>query len=874
MRDKNIELQIIGCLMKHPQYLSEIDKYTLTPSDFSSTFQRYLFVAIDNLYRGGAAKITPVDISLYLESNAAGQQSFSQNNGIEYLQDAEYLAEEGNFPYYYKELKKMNLVNDLKRMGLDTSSIYCENLTAPNAFEINQHFKDLTIEDILTEVKKKVLKVEKDYIQSEVVQTWDLEDEVDSVVEEFGNTEGIGLPLNGEIRSSVINGAAAGALTIQSASSGCGKALPNSVKIPTLQGWKKVEEIQIGDYLFDALGRPTKVLGVFPQGQREVWQVTFKDGRFARCCGEHLWSYCTPGQKAESKKKRQFYTKKLEDLAKEPLQQGRGSFRILIPQQYAVEYEGKEHFLPPYIMGLALGDGSFRQHQSNKSFQFSSETEELPKFIAQTMGWLLKKSSDFNFTWYFAEKERQEKAKEKINIWVEDILKEHPELIDATSETKFIPRNYLEDSVENRYDLLNGLLDTDGTVDEKGRISYCTTSPFLKDNVIELCQSLGFKTSFLIDSRENRRPLYVIHITGRPTDKLKLFKMARKKAIIENWYNSKKRKENNEYNPIVKIEKLNYFEEMTCFLVDNNEHLFLTENFIVTHNTRLAVADACKLAFPFYFDERAGAWVKNGSTEPVLFIMTEQKPEQVIKMILAYLSGVDESKYRYGNLTKEEWKRIETAKAIIKHYKTLKLMRIPDPTITQLKLSIREEVILSERRHVFFDYIFISPGLIGEFRGSSLRNDELLLLMVTALKDLAIEQNISIFTSTQVNAKADDNSSIRNEASLAGGRSTINKADNGIIMARPTKDELEILAKDGVIREETPNRVFDVFKVRSGKWTQVRIWSYFNGGTLRLKDLFITDDRLNPIADFFGEEPKVDWELEDEDAKFLQKINS
>lgn len=512
MRDKNIELQIIGCLMKRPQYLSEVDKYCLAPSDFSSTFQRYLFVAIDNLYRGGATKITPVDISLYLESNAAGQASFNENNGIEYLQDAEYLSEEGNFPYYYKEMKKLNLVDDLKKMGIDTSSIYCENLTAPNAFEINQRFKDLSIEDIITEVKKKVLKVEKDYAQSEAVQTWGLEDEVDSVVENFGNVEEIGLPLNGEIYSPIINGAELGALTIRSAPSGTGK-------------------------------------------------------------------------------------------------------------------------------------------------------------------------------------------------------------------------------------------------------------------------------------------------------------------------------------------------------------------------TRLSVADACKLAFPFCYDESQSRWIKNGSCEPVLFIMTEQKPEQVAKMALAYLSGVDESKYRYGNLTKEETDRINTAVKIIKHYKTLKLMRIPDPTIAQLKLSVREEVILSERRYVFFDYIFISPGLINEFKGQNLRNDELLLLMVTALKDLAIEQNVSIFTSTQVNARADDNSTIRNEASLAGGRSTINKADNGIIMARPTKDEIDILTDDNVIHGEVPNRVFDVFKVRSGKWTQVRIWSYFNAGTLRIKDLFITDDRLNPIVDFFAD-PKIDWELEEEDESFLKEINS
>ena len=64
---------------------------------------------------------------------------------------------------------------------------------------------------------------------------------------------------------------------------------PNSTKIPTPDGWKAVKEIKVGDYLFDRLGRPTKVLGVYPQGEKEVYEITFGDKRKARCCEEHIW---------------------------------------------------------------------------------------------------------------------------------------------------------------------------------------------------------------------------------------------------------------------------------------------------------------------------------------------------------------------------------------------------------------------------------------------------------------------------------------------------------------------------------------------------------------------------------------------------------
>lgn len=873
MIDKNTELQIIGSLMKHPQYLSEIDKYTITPTDFSSTFTRYLFVAIDNLYRGGASHITPVDVSSYLESTPSGQLVFSQNNGIEYLQDAEFMSEPGNFLYYYNELKKFNLVRDLKRMGLDTSNIYCENLTQPKAFDINQRFKNLSVDDILKEVKKNLLDVEKFYIQNETVQTWELENEIDNVIEAFGSEEGIGLSINGEIFSSIINGAELGALTIRSLASGCGKALPNSIKIPTPNGWKKVGNIQPGDYLFDGFGHPTKVLAIFPQGEKEVFELKFKDGRTAKCSRDHLWSYCKYSQNKSSRENRKFFTSTVIELQNRKLQRGDGQYTTLFPMQKAVEYPEKNHYLPSYLFGLALGDGSFRQHPTNKSFQFSSETDELPTYFSSTMGWILKKHSEKNYTWYFSTKNKQE-GSEKINIWVEDLLQEYPELIGANSHTKYIPTDYLEDSVENRRALLQGLMDTDGSVDDKGRTNFYTVSERLKDNVVELAQSLGYKTHVSIDAHKENTTTFVVSIRGTPEEKIKLFRLRRKVERITKWANNGKRKEDNSFVPLVQISDLGYKEEMTCFLVDNPEHLFLTENFIPTHNTRLAVADACKLAFPFFYSEIDGKWVKNGACEPVLFIMTEQKPEQIIKMILAYLSGVEESKFKFNTLTDDERKRIEVARHIIKTYKTLKLMRIPNPSIEQIKLSVREEVILSQRRYVFFDYIFISPGVLNEFRGHNLRNDEILSLMATALKDLAIEQNVSIFTSTQVNAKADDNSEIRNEASLAGGRATINKADNGIIGARPTKDEIDILQKDGnLMGGIIPNRVFDVFKVRSGRWTQVRIWSYFNTGTLRLTDLFVTDDRMNPILDFYDTQQRVEWELDEKEQKFLEEIN-
>lgn len=873
MTDKTCVQQVLGTLLQHPQIISQVDKYNLTITDFSTGFEKYVFSAIVNLYRRGSTKISPIDVENYLDSDKVAEKVFKAKNGIEYLQDAEELSQIDSFPYYYDKLKKINLLNDLKKSGHDISPYYEEDITSPRALEVNANFEKLSIKDIIDSEKKKLLKLEADYDRSEEVQIESISEGIDEFVDELGGEDAVGLPIQGHIYSQVINGAERRALTIRSGASGTGKALPNSSLIPTPNGWKKVGEIQKNDYLFDAFGKPTRVLATYPQGKKRVVEVKFKDGRSVKCCEEHLWSYNTLGQKEQLKNDRKFFTSTTKEIMKKGLKKGEG-WNILVPMQKAVEYAEQSHYLTPYTFGLLLGDGSFRQNNSNKSLQYSSEDDYLPKKIAEEMNWKLKKGSYNNFTWYFA---NQTSKGGHENIWVEDALCEFPELIGVYSCDKYIPKEYLEDSIANRRALLNGLLDSDGGVDVKGRVNFTTNSPKLRDGMLELCHGLGYKTSVFIDTHKSTSECYEIHITGTPEDKKKLFRLPRKLERIEAWYNSDARKENNTHNPIIDIVDLGYEEEMTCFYVDNQEHLFLAEDYVVTHNTRNAVADACTLAFPLRFNSELQKWEQVGNSRKVLFIITEQTFAQIRKMVLAYLTDINESRFKYKDFAPEEEIVIKEAKEVLKKYAdNFIVVKMPNPTIDLIKSVVRENCLTREIEHVFYDYIFIGPALLNEFRGFNIRNDECLLMLATALKDLAVELDVSMMTSTQVNANADDNRNIRNEASLAGGRSTINKADNGAIMARPTKEELDALVP---ISEKygTPNLVTDIYKVRSGEWTQIRIWSKANLGTMRRTDLFVTDANLEPIEGFF-DECAVDinvWEDEEYTklVEYIEELN-
>ena len=269
--------------------------------------------------------------------------------------------------------------------------------------------------------------------------------------------------------------------------------------------------------------------------------------------------------------------------------------------------------------------------------------------------------------------------------------------------------------------------------------------------------------------------------------------------------------------------------------------------------TRQAIGDACYLAFPIRYNQRKACWEQVGCNERTLVIVTEQSFKEIRTMILAYLTGFNEKKIkRPKTLTPEERVVVMQATYVLEKFRdNMYIVRMPNPSIQVVKTIVRENVLLHDIGYVFYDYIFVGPSLLNEFKGFNLRNDEVLLMFSTALKDLAVELEVFVMSSTQVNASADDNKNIRNEGSIAGARSIINKADVGCIMARPTNEELQqlksLIEETGILE---PNVVTDIYKNRGDEWTQVRVWTNVDMGNLRKRDLFITNSRLEAIDEF------------------------
>jgi len=343
----------------------------------------------------------------------------------------------------------------------------------------------------------------------------------------------------------------------------CGKAQPLYSKVLTPEGYTTMGEIEVGDLVIGSNGLPAEVLDVFPQGVKDNFRLTFDDKTTTECCGEHLWKYHTAHQRHVKSKAWRVHN--LDYLYNEYYAYPNEDRRISIPVVEPVKFKGNQHIIPPYTMGALLGDGCLKWGCSITVLDkpiIERIKSELPncKFTP------VKKSGTKAISYNIVSMREGRKSK---------LLNElrRLDLFDKGSHSKFIPREYLLDSVENRIELLRGLMDTDGSIYGFRAMEYCTVSKRLRDDVIFLIQSLGGKA--LLNVRHNSYgEFYRIMVKH---NEINPFYLERK---ADKWYPIKYSKE----RILRSIEPIGQ-TEMKCILVDNEDHTYLTDNCIVTHNS-------------------------------------------------------------------------------------------------------------------------------------------------------------------------------------------------------------------------------------------------------------------------------------------------
>ena len=354
----------------------------------------------------------------------------------------------------------------------------------------------------------------------------------------------------------------------QNVTGGAGRALANYERVLTPNGPKRICDLKIGDEVFNTLSGVSKVIGVFPQGERDIYRVTFSNGEKVDCDLEHRWLVSDHPDRKNSWKVftvRELLMRGIE--RKQPKSERCPSGlrpKWALPYVDAIAYPERKVPIDSYTMGVLLGNGDAR-------CRVTGVDDEVFERIPYKLGKVERKNDDKAYT----------RA-------VMGIRPKYRALgLECKSIEKFIPEIYLHNSENVRLGLLRGLMDTDGCVTANGdHTFFATSSERLRDDFVFLVKSLGASSvSVLVNENKpefngkilNGKEAYRINFTlDKP-----VFHLKRKLDRVH------RRPRRRLY--ITGIEFLKR-ENATCISVDAPNHLYVCENFIPTHNTYSGLA--------------------------------------------------------------------------------------------------------------------------------------------------------------------------------------------------------------------------------------------------------------------------------------------
>ena len=390
---------------------------------------------------------------------------------------------------------------------------------------------------------------------------------------------------------------------IQEVATGAGKCQPLDAKIKTPDGWTTMGRIKKGDLVTTPDGTSVPVLEVHDAGYKDVYKITFFDGRSAKCCEDHIWPVHNIGwRRSKTGPWRNLSLREIIELKNKTCRS------IGIPL-VTMENDDKDSDVPldPWLMGFLLGDGCFRANR----ITFSSADKELIEKVSDKLGddYTIKHLSKYDYAIVFADKKTKNKQRSEYfksknrdtqgHIILEQrgsyhfynkILIEQG-LFNLKSHEKFIPESYFLASRRQRIELIRGLVDSDGTIDN-GSIVFSTTSKKLALDFQRLVRSVGgianlsTKTNCTYVYKGERLPCrdsYNVRVKFK--EPWNYISLQRKKDATGYSYQYGDTLKLN----IDKIERISY-EPVRCIMIDHPDHLYITDDYVVTHNTIITAA--------------------------------------------------------------------------------------------------------------------------------------------------------------------------------------------------------------------------------------------------------------------------------------------
>jgi hypothetical protein len=354
-----------------------------------------------------------------------------------------------------------------------------------------------------------------------------------------------------------------------------GYAQPLDANVLTPVGWKRMGDLEVGDEVIGGDGEPTTVVGVHPRGEMDVYRVWLNDGTSTQCTADHLWSV----DALDPRMLQRTFT--LAELMDRELRWSVSGSHFYLPKLPAVEFStASELPIDPYLLGFMLGDGGF----TSTTPDICSADDESVARVGDLLpaGVSLVQHGPRN--WWVSSGRRGGRPNplteslRTIGLW------------GRTSHAKFIPEAYKLSSVEDRLALLQGLLDTDGSVDNRRGTGteFYTASKRLAGDVADVVRSLG-GLARVKPKREGWRVAIELIDEHRP------FRLTRKAAV----HRSSKRPFRRRITAVEPVGR----REVQCITVANDDGLYVTDDYIVTHNSPAMIEQVCSMALTYAHHE-------------------------------------------------------------------------------------------------------------------------------------------------------------------------------------------------------------------------------------------------------------------------------
>lgn len=680
----DLEEVVLGALMLEKDALAVID--FLKPEHFYSEANREVYQAIINLFKS----TNPIDMRTVVNQ-------LRIEGKIEIVGGAHYIAEltskvasAANIEYYARVIIEMAIKRELIQI----------------ASQVHQDaYEDTTdVFDLLESVQGHLDNVSVSNFKGGAVSAKELYMSTMKYLYESRNDHGITGVRTGFVEMDRISGGwQKPDLIIIAGRPGMGKGLSLNSGIMTPDGWKKMGSIEVDDLIIGSDGRSYPVTGVYPQGIKDTYRVIFDDGSEVICDDSHLW-YTNTRADRKIKGMRRGTVKGILEI-RSTLKKGTRANHS-IPFISPIQLQSCKTKLDPYVVGVIIGDGCTR----DETFSISNPEQDIIRRVRERLpnGYTLNKVSGIEYNIASNKNER--------------FCRLIPELLGKYSYEKEIPEEYILNSIENRLELLRGLIDTDGNITDKISpwIEYCTTSEKLAEQVIDLVRGLGGRCSV-----NKYMGSYRKDGTKKETREYSRLLIAFANGIIP--FNSEKHRK--KYIPkrysqkFIKDVVYNGKIETQCITVASPDSLFITDGMTLTHNS------AC-----------AGELIKNAAIMfkiPVALFSLEMSDRQFMQRLIASEAEVDLERLVRGNTTDMEIMAIAD--------KTKQIYDAPiyiddTPAISTLELRAKARKLKHEHniQLIVVDYLQLMRGDKGGNREQEIAS------ISRALKSLAKELGIPV----------------------------------------------------------------------------------------------------------------------------------